>query len=200
MFPEHSRVSVWIHVGWDDFTPKHAPLEKSTSSLGCGAGALYPPLGPLLCSVPRCRSPAGGSASSLTKCEDFLKGGYLQCGPVGVINKTHPGVPTALSLPCYESGWKYPVWPRPGCLEWGHLPTRPPIWELLKGGPPKFPRRGSRANFSSEGTWAGRGAMPSQISRTHSGHVTRFWSGTPEQCGVCTLFVRPLLGLLEAMW
>lgn len=37
MFPEHSRVSVWIHVGWDDFTPKHAPLEESTSSLGCGA-------------------------------------------------------------------------------------------------------------------------------------------------------------------
>lgn len=70
---------------------------------------------------------------------------------------------------------------------------------ISKGGPPKFPRGGSRADFSSEGTWAEPGAMTSQISRTHSGHVTRLVRNT-EQGDVCTFFVRPLFGLLEAMW
>lgn len=55
-------MSVWTRVEWDDFTPKHSPLEEPTSGLRCGAdiqaGAevslvrelvLYPPTGLLLC-------------------------------------------------------------------------------------------------------------------------------------------------------
>lgn len=54
-----------------------------------------------------------------------------------------------------------------------------------------------KLNFSSKGTWAKLVAMLSRVSRTHSGHVTRFWSGTHKQKEQCMyLLCQALISLL----